>query len=66
MALFGLGFFLGGAGRSAGVGGVCLSFVIILGRVSLCSPGCPGTCSVEQAGFQLTESQLPLPPMCWH
>ena len=22
-------------------------------RVSLCSPGCPGTCSVDQAGLEL-------------
>jgi hypothetical protein len=25
-------------------------------RVSLCSPGCPGTCSVDQAGLKLRES----------
>jgi hypothetical protein len=24
--------------------------------ISLCSPGCPGTCSVVQAGFELTGS----------
>jgi hypothetical protein len=34
-------------------------------RVSLCSPGCPGTHSVDQAGLKLTEILLPLPPECW-
>jgi hypothetical protein len=34
-------------------------------RVSLCSPGCPGTHSVDQAGLELTEIYLPLPPKCW-
>jgi hypothetical protein len=28
---------------------------------SLCSPGCPGTCSIDQAGLELTEICLPLP-----
>ena len=31
-------------------------------RVSLCSPGCPGTHYLEQATFKLTEACLPLPP----
>jgi hypothetical protein len=31
-------------------------------RVSLCSPGCPGTHSVDQAGLELTERPLPLTP----
>jgi hypothetical protein len=30
--------------------------------VSLCSPGCPETYSVDQADFQLTDIHLPLPP----
>jgi hypothetical protein len=30
--------------------------------VSLCSPGCPATCSVDQAGLELTEILLSLPP----
>ena len=34
-------------------------------RLSLCSPGCPGTCLIDQAGLQLTEIYLPLPPECW-
>ena len=34
-------------------------------RVSLCSPVCPGTHSVDQAGLRLTEIHLPLPPKCW-
>jgi hypothetical protein len=33
-------------------------------RVSLCSPGCPGTHSVDQAGLELRNG-LPLPPKCW-
>jgi hypothetical protein len=31
-------------------------------RISLHSPGCPGTHSVDQAGLKLTEILLPLPP----
>jgi hypothetical protein len=32
-------------------------------RVSLCnSPDCPGTCSLDQAGLELTEISWPLPP----
>jgi hypothetical protein len=27
-------------------------------RVSLCNPGCPGTCFVDQAGLRLTEIHL--------
>jgi hypothetical protein len=42
------------------------AFVILSGlfqdTVSLCSPGCPGTHSVDQAGLELTEIHLPLPP----
>jgi hypothetical protein len=34
-------------------------------RVSLCSPGCPGTHSVVQTGLKLTEILLPLLPRCW-
>jgi hypothetical protein len=34
-------------------------------RISLSSPGCPGTHSVAQAGLELTEIRLPLPPECW-
>jgi hypothetical protein len=41
------------------------SFVVVVvfgNRVSLCSPGCSGTRSVDQAVLQLRESHLPLPP----
>ena len=31
----------------------------------MCGPGCPGTHSVDQAGLELTEIHLPLPPECW-
>jgi hypothetical protein len=31
-------------------------------RVSLCSPGYPGTHSVDQAGLELKKLCLPLPP----
>ena len=34
-------------------------------RVSLCSPGCPGTCSLDQAGLKLTEILLSLSLECW-
>jgi hypothetical protein len=44
------------------------SFVFVLffqDRVSLCSPGCPGTHFVDQAGLELNlEIRLPLPPEC--
>ena len=47
------------------------SFFSFQDKVSLCnSPGCPGTCSLDQAGFKLIE--MPLPPstvikgMCHH
>jgi hypothetical protein len=33
--------------------------------VSLGSSGCPGTHFVDQAGLELTEIHLPLPPECW-
>ena len=36
--------------------GVCLTFI------SICSPGCPGTHHVDQAGLELSHTQLPLPP----
>ena len=33
-------------------------------RVFLYSLGCPGTCSVDQAGLKLAEIHLSLPPKC--
>jgi hypothetical protein len=30
----------------------------------VCSPGCPGSQSVDQTGLELTEIHLPLPPEC--
>jgi hypothetical protein len=33
--------------------------------VFLCSPGCPGTSSENQAALKLTEIPLPLPPEYW-
>jgi hypothetical protein len=41
---------------SAGIKGVCHHarlFLVFQDRVSLCSPGCPGTHSVNQAGLKL-------------
>jgi hypothetical protein len=37
---------------------VCLFFwfLVFRDRVSLCSPGCPGTHSVDQAGLELRNS----------
>jgi hypothetical protein len=37
-----------------------------LNRVSLHSLDCPGTHSVDQAGLELTEIYLPLPPEYWY
>ena len=34
-------------------------------RVSLCSPGYLGTHYVDQTGFKLSETSLPLPPEFW-
>jgi hypothetical protein len=45
---------------------LCFSFACLLvdwlvlaslfyDRVSLCSPGCPGTCSLDQAGLELRD-----------
>ena len=46
---------------------VVVVVVIFWDRISLCSPGCPGTCSVDQADLELIEIHLslPLPPLCW-
>jgi hypothetical protein len=35
---------------------VCLFVCLFVDRVSLCSPGCPGTHSVDQAGLRLRNS----------
>jgi hypothetical protein len=40
-------------------------FIIFFEKVSPHSPGSPGTHSVDQAGLELTETHLPLPPECW-
>jgi hypothetical protein len=40
---------------------VVLPFVFVRDRISLCSPGCHGTCSVDQAGLEFIEIQPPLP-----
>ena len=45
-------------------GTFCL-FFCFQDKESLCSPGCPGTLSVDHAGLQLTELCLPLPVKCW-
>ena len=34
----------------------CFVFLVFRDRVSLCSPGCPGTDSVDQAGLELRNS----------
>lgn len=38
--------------------------IVFLDRVSLCSPGCPETCSIDQAALKLTEVCLSLSPEC--
>jgi hypothetical protein len=35
---------------------VCFLFLFFRDRVSLCSPGCPGTHFVDQAGLELRNS----------
>jgi hypothetical protein len=45
----GLGFFEGGCL----FGGFLFVFLFFQDRVSLCSPGCPGTHSVDQTGLEL-------------
>jgi hypothetical protein len=42
----------------------CLFYFVFRDRVSLCSPGCPRSHSVDQAGPN-SEIRLPLPPKCW-
>jgi hypothetical protein len=37
---------------------VCLFCFVFRDRVSLCSPGCPGTHSVDQAGLELRNSPV--------
>jgi hypothetical protein len=37
---------------------VCLFFVFFRDRVPLCSPGCPGTHLVDQAGLELRNSSV--------
>ena len=40
-------------------------FLVFLDWVCLCSSGCPGTHSVDQADLKLTEIHPPLPSDCW-
>jgi hypothetical protein len=40
----------------------CFVFIYLWDRVSLCSPGCPRTCYIDQTGLEFQESAcLPLP-----
>jgi hypothetical protein len=41
---------------------VLCSFLWFEDKVFLCSPSIHRTCSVDQAGHELTEIHLPLPP----
>jgi hypothetical protein len=43
---------------------VVLCYFFQSSSLSLCSPGCPGTHSVDQAGLRLIEIHLPLPIEC--
>ena len=45
----------------------CFVLFILFGQVRfyLCSLGCAGTNSVDQAGLKLTGNHLPLPPEGW-
>ena len=43
-----------------------IDFWLLSETVSLLrSPGCPGIHYVEEAGFELSEIHLLLPPKCW-
>jgi hypothetical protein len=46
---------------------IVLYFFVVVFEMgcTFCSPGCPGTHSVVQAGLELTEIHLPLLPECW-
>jgi hypothetical protein len=46
---------------------VCFFVCLLVEKGFLCvnSHGCPGTCSVDQAGLEITEIHLPLPCECW-
>ena len=47
-------------------GKVLFCFIFVFwNRIPLCSPGCHGTGFVAQAGPEVTEIHLPLPPECW-
>lgn len=39
-------------------------YYLFWNRVSPCSPGWPGACSIDQAGLELMEIHLSLPPKC--
>jgi hypothetical protein len=36
----------------------CVGFLFFQDRVLLCGSGCPGTCSVDQAGLELRDSPV--------
>jgi hypothetical protein len=44
------------------LGGLLVSWLVFGDSISLCSPGSPGTHSIDQAGLESTEICLPLPP----
>ena len=44
---------------------VCLLFFFKTGFLCVTAVGFPGTCFVDQAGLELTEIRLYLPPECW-
>ena len=49
-----------------GLGVGLFVYLFVFGdRVSLYISGCPGTHYVDQAGLELTENHLFLPPECW-
>ncbi|EGW04302.1 hypothetical protein I79_010210 [Cricetulus griseus] len=43
----------------------CFFVSLFRARVSLCSPGCPGTHYGDQPAWNLEILLLPLPPKCW-
>ena len=52
----GLAIESGGKQTAKFVSCYCFLFLFFQDRVSLCSPGCPGTHSVDQAGLELRNS----------
>ena len=66
-----LNYLLSPSSPCFGLVSVCFYFFVVVivvvetRSVLMCSSGCPGTCYVDQVGFELTEIHLLLPPACF-